>query len=110
MNYRLIEDRAETIFEILEDKINYGYETNSPDLLDAYKATFGLKAKSISQYCRAFRDSGLSFNISSVEAIYEEYAHCLEGYKGLSFEEKEILRELLYKVKELGANAPFLSP
>jgi hypothetical protein len=95
MNYEEIRERAEVVFDYIEDKINYGYEEDGTDLLDAYKATFALKHKSIAQYKRAFRDSNLEFCIGSVEAIYEDYAFALSGYSGLAWEEKEILRELL---------------
>lgn len=105
MNYELIKKRAEAIFDQIEDKINYGYDMDSPYLLDAYKATFGLKVKSISQYVRAFSDTGLVFSISSVEIVYEEYADYLEGFKGLSPAEKDILRELLDLVKRKNDNS-----
>lgn len=105
MNREQIRERAETVFDYIEDKINYGYEVDGTDLLDAYKATFALKNKSITQYCRAFRDSNLDFCISSVEVVYEDYAYALEGHKGLAREEKEILRELLDAVNERGHSA-----
>ena len=105
MDYQLIKDRAEIVFDYIEDKINYGYEVNGTEMLDAYKACFALKNKSISQYCRAFRDSNLDFCILSVEEVYENYAFALEGPKGLAWEEKEILRELLNTINERGQMA-----
>jgi hypothetical protein len=95
MNYKSIKERAEIIFDIIEDKLNYGYDLGNTDLLDAYKASFSLKNRSVSLYKRAFRDSPLEFCISSVEAIYEEYCDELPGFKGLTWDEKEVLRELL---------------
>jgi len=102
MNYELIKERAEVIFDCIEERIHYGYEMDSPYLIDAYKAAFALKNKSVAQYCRAFRDSGLEFSITSVEAIYEEFSNQFEGHKGLSWQEKELLQELLTLIKRRG--------
>lgn len=107
MEYELIQERADIIFSLIEDKINYGYELGNGDLLDAYKATFALKNKSISLFKRAFRDSSLDFCISSVEAVYEDYCLEIPGPSELTWQEKEILRELLDSVLK-GSSRAFL--
>ena len=95
MDEILIQERAEILFDFIEEKLNYGYDYDNPDMLDAYKACFALKNRSVRQYVRAFKDSCLTFDIHSVEAIYEEFCDMLPAYQGLTSQEKDILRELL---------------
>ena len=97
MNQQLVKERAEIIFEILDDRISEECNDNT-DYFDAYKATFALKHRSISLFRRAFSQGTLDFNLSSVEAVYETYCNRLPGYKGLSRIEKLILLELLEKI------------
>ena len=95
MDEILIQERAEILFEFFEEKFNYGYDYDNPDMLDSYKACFALKSRSVKQYVRAFKDSCLTFDIGSVEAVYEEFCDMLPGYQGLASQEREILHELL---------------
>ena len=95
MNYETIRERAEIIFSLIEEHLNYNYDLDRPDLIDAYRATFALKNKSLNMYRRAFDENEGDYSISSVEAVYEDYCHELPGYQGLAQEEVGLLREFL---------------
>tara|TARA_R110002049_G_scaffold265924_1_gene442040 strand:- start:5921 stop:6241 length:321 start_codon:yes stop_codon:yes gene_type:complete len=100
-------ERAEIVHEILEERIESGYDLGNGDYLDAYKASFALKNKSISLYRRAFAESDLNFLISSVEAIYESFSIDLPGPGELTWGEKQILRELLNNINNGSKRAFF---
>jgi hypothetical protein len=89
-----IQQRAEIIYDLLDEKINYGYGESSPDYLDGLKAAFAIKNKSFKQFKRAFRESGLYFDIGSVEATWEDFSSEIPGPSCLTTEEKSILYEL----------------
>jgi hypothetical protein len=99
MTYEEIVQRAEDVFNFLEEEINTFGELHNPSWVDAYKASFGLKGRSIAQFIRAFRETGLYFDINEVEGAYYEILsisnYCNEG---LSLVERNLLRELLNKV------------
>lgn len=107
MDYEMIRERAEIVHELIEERIESGYDLGNGDYLDAYKASFALKSKSISLYKRAFIDSDLNFLISSVEAVYETFSIDLPGPGELTWEEKQILRELLNSINEGSQRAFF---
>ena len=107
MEFGLISERAEIVYCLIEEKIDRGYELGNSDYLDAFKASFALKTKSISLYKRAFIDSDLNFLISSVEAVYESFRIDLPGPGELTWEEKLILRELLDTINEGSQRAFF---
>jgi len=100
MDYELIQERAEIVHTLIEEKIERGYELGNGDYLDAFKASFALKTKSISLYKRAFKESDLNFLISSVEAVYESFSIDLPGPGDLTWEEKQILKELLNSINK----------
>lgn len=109
MDYELIRERAEIIYDLIEEKIDHGFDLSNSDLTEAFRATFALKSKSISLYKRAFMDSGLNFDIESVDAVYESFSLELRGYGPgeLTFEERQILRELLNSINEGSQRAFF---
>ncbi len=94
MSHELIKERAEVLHDILEQYIDNYEDHLSYNFLDAFKATFALKHRSISLYRRAFQQQGLAFDISAVNECFLQFAQYLPGPRGLMDEEKEILRYL----------------
>jgi hypothetical protein len=107
MNFELIRERAEIIYEMIEEKIDRGFEMDNGDYLDAFKATFALKSKSIRLFRKAFEGGELNFCIMSVEAVYESFSMDIPGPGDLTWDEKEILRQLLDSINEGSDRALF---
>jgi hypothetical protein len=107
MHFELIRERAEIIYELIEEKIDRGLEMESGDYLDAFKATFALKSKSIRNFKRAFEGGDLNFCIMSVEAVYENFSMEIPGPGDLTWDEKEILRQLQNSINEGSERALF---
>jgi len=99
-NFDLIQERAEILYDLLDERVSYGQGHCPIDYLDGFKVAFALKNKSIKLFKKAFKQSGLDFDLSSVEVVYEDFAHELPGYKGLMNEEREIINELKQKLQE----------
>jgi len=108
-NYELIKERAEILYELLDERVNFGHGHCPIDYLDGFKVAFALKNKSIKLFKKAFRQSGLDFDLSSVEVVYEDFAHELPGYKGMMDEEREIINELKQKLQEEGSSGNVIS-
>jgi hypothetical protein len=98
--FELIRRRAEIIYDILDDKINFGIEEIDPSAINAFKASFVLREKSISKFKRAFRESGLYFDLYEVEETYDNYSDELPGPRGLMNEERNLLEEVQSNVYE----------
>lgn len=93
MKYYIIQQRAETLYEFLDEKFASGEIERIAQHLHAFKASFLLKSKSISKYIDAFEHAGTYFCIKEADLIYEEYADLIPGHQGLTEEEKSLLFE-----------------
>ncbi len=93
-NHKMIQKRAEILHEILDGEINRGSRFIPQDYYDAFKATYALKERSIGRYKKAFKQSGLDFDIPSVEVAYEDFGEQLPGIIGLMVDERAALKEL----------------
>lgn len=96
--YDLINKRAEVLYDILDDLINFSVDEIEDNAMDALKATFVLRERSISRFERAFAQFGLFFDVYDVEEYYERFSSELPGPNGMMIEEKELLEEVKLKL------------
>ena len=75
----LINKRAEILYELLDDLINFSVDEVDNHAMDALKASFVLRERSISSFQCAFSEFGLFFDVYDVEEYYERYSAEVPG-------------------------------
>jgi hypothetical protein len=109
MNIKLIESRADIIYESISDIIDGrlgDYRPTSPDYLDGLIYGYSILNRSISRVCRTFSSqrTNLEVDPSSVEAVIEDlvgvYGVYLPGGEQLLDDEILLIEDLNNQIAE----------
>ena len=94
MDTAMVIQRAEIIYDLIDERINDSFDVCPHDFIEAMKASFAIKGRSLALYRRAYKDTNMEIDIRCVANVYAELSEFIPGPNGLSSIEVQLIEEI----------------